>query len=184
MTQRHIFYGDLNCPFCYAQHERLKELGLVEHIVEWRGVEHMPELPLKPIRYPIGAAERRPLAEEIAAVRQRAKDVRISDISFRPNTQIAIAAITQAKEINTQKASQLRDDLYRALWIDGEDISDIRVVHRLVKKRGLPDFEPLIGTLRQGRIWRQEWEQGPFDRRLPTLVSVERKTPFGTCHFA
>jgi hypothetical protein len=36
----HLFYGDFNCPFCYALSEQLHDLGL-ESLVSFRAVQHL-----------------------------------------------------------------------------------------------------------------------------------------------
>ncbi|ALA58747.1 hypothetical protein [Nitrospira moscoviensis] len=40
-----LAYGDFNCPFCYAMHERFHGRGLLKD-AEWRGVQHAPHLPI------------------------------------------------------------------------------------------------------------------------------------------
>ena len=38
-----VVYGDLNCPFCFALHERFNSWDLLSR-VEWRLIVHAPEL--------------------------------------------------------------------------------------------------------------------------------------------
>ena len=38
-----VVYGDLNCPFCFALHERFSAWDLLTRI-EWRLIVHAPEL--------------------------------------------------------------------------------------------------------------------------------------------
>ena len=38
-----VVYGDLNCPFCFALHERFDAWSLLGKI-EWRLIVHAPEL--------------------------------------------------------------------------------------------------------------------------------------------
>lgn len=45
MKHKAILYSDFNCPFCYALEERLVGLHLAA-FVEWRGVQHAPEMPV------------------------------------------------------------------------------------------------------------------------------------------
>src|SRR5690349_22882248 len=62
-ADRFFLYSDFNCPFCYALHERLHDLGLIERC-EWRGVQHAPQLPrpMKPWSGSLGAELRHEVA--------------------------------------------------------------------------------------------------------------------------
>ena len=45
MNQPFTLFSDFNCPFCYALHERLHRLQLLDHCA-WKGVQHAPYLPI------------------------------------------------------------------------------------------------------------------------------------------
>ena len=82
-------YSDFNCPFCYAMHERLHALGVMDRI-SWQGVQHAPHLPV-PMAGWAGhlAAE---LKQEVQMVRRLAPELPIAVPPGKPNTGRAIAA--------------------------------------------------------------------------------------------
>jgi predicted DsbA family dithiol-disulfide isomerase len=43
MREAYTLYSDFNCPFCYAMHDRLHEMKLLDRC-EWRGVQHASHL--------------------------------------------------------------------------------------------------------------------------------------------
>ena len=85
-SDQYIVYGDFNCPFCYALHERLHDLSLIERI-EWRGA-HAPYLP-----FPMSiwqATMKAELHHEVSVVKRLAPGLSVQLPSGRPNTRIAI----------------------------------------------------------------------------------------------
>ncbi|MDI1446943.1 DsbA family protein [Polyangium sp. 6x1] len=163
----YLFYGDLNCPFCHAQNERLLELG-AERKVEWRGVCHMPHLPV-PARNT--TPEREELQREVHSVRQREPVVSISTPPARPNTERATLLVAAARRHDPARAEGLKTLLYRALWVHARDISDSAVLDELRRVAGLPELIVGESDKRTLESWQKEWEQGPFDRRIPVIVS-------------
>lgn len=166
--KHHVFYGDLNCPFCFAQNERIVALGL-PHLVEWRGLEHMPRIP-SPMAAGSGA-ERERLATELSLVIERAPEVEICTPEDRPNSRFATRLIAAASLVNQEKAWNLKNRIYRAFWLEEHDISVPRVVFELARQEGLPDLDVDRGA-RVAAQWQKEWEEGPFDRRLPAMRST------------
>jgi len=163
----YFFYGDLNCPFCHAQNERILELG-AERKVEWRGVRHMPHLPV-PARNT--TPEREELQREVASVKQREPMVSISVPPARPNTERATIWVAAARRIDRPRAETLKTLLYRALWIHARDISEVSVLDDLRRVAGLPEIVPNEADRSVALVWQKEWEQGSFERRIPVLVS-------------
>ncbi|MEQ8460799.1 MAG: DsbA family protein [Sandaracinaceae bacterium] len=166
LGRRHLFYGDLNCPFCFAQNERLERLG-AHHLVEWRGIEHLPRQPVPPVDDP---AERRSIAGELTRLRLKAPDVEVRDPRIRPNTHLATAAVAVAAERDGLAAARLRTELYRALWQEGQDISSRAVVLQRIRAAGLGALDLDAGSAAVRRCT-EEWERGAFERRLPAIVS-------------
>lgn len=170
-----VAYGDLNCPFCYALEERLVARD-VEHQVEWRLVEHAPELPVEP-----GAVRPEQLEElgrELEALVERAPDVRISRPPFRPSSGPAIRAVAEACLSDPPRAWLLRLSLFRALWRDGRNIADPQVIAALVERAGLP---PLHGTPEAAELaarWTREWRDARYER-IPVMLSDVDTTLLG-----
>lgn len=163
----YLFYGDLNCPYCYAQNERLLELD-AERKVEWRGVRHMPHLPV-PARNT--APEREELSREVNSVRKRDEVLSISLPPARPNTDRATCLIAAARRVDRGKAETLKTLVYRALWLHARDISDMAVLDDLRRVAGLPEVVVTDADRKVVDAWQVEWEQGAFERRIPAIVS-------------
>jgi 2-hydroxychromene-2-carboxylate isomerase len=167
-TQPYIFYGDLNCPFCHAQNERLIELG-AENKVEWRGIRHMPALPV-PAK--TTGTDRVELHREVVTVRQREPGLHITLPQARPNSEKATLLVAAARRVDREGAAKLKTLLYRALWVHGRDISDAAVLDELRKVAGLPEHLCVNDEDRRAADgWQKEWEGGKFERRIPVLVS-------------
>lgn len=164
---RYIFYGDFNCPYCHAQNERIVECG-AERDVEWRGVRHMPHLPI-PARNT--TSEREELHREVVSVRQRETAVSIHMPTARPNTSRATIMIAAARRVDRTRAETLKTLVYRALWLHGRDISDLGILDELRRVVGYPDLFFDAGDRKLVEDWQTEWEQGGFERRIPVIVS-------------
>ena len=77
-----IAYGDLNCPFCFALHQRLADWGLLERI-EWRLIVHAPELS----KSNFSLEDQSLLANEVFSIHHRAPDVTVKLPRTRPGTE-------------------------------------------------------------------------------------------------
>lgn len=75
-------FSDPNCPFCHATEEHLHALGLAG-AVEWRGVQHAPDLP---VPMAPGDPPGEDLGAEVEAVRRLAPEVRIALPTAGPST--------------------------------------------------------------------------------------------------
>ena len=100
-------YSDFNCPFCYAMHERLHSLGVMDRI-SWQGVQHAPHLPV-PMAGWAGhlAAE---LKQEVQMVRRLAPELPVAVPPGKPHTGRAIAASARALHIDPLRTSHPRAD--------------------------------------------------------------------------
>jgi hypothetical protein len=167
MTSGYLFYGDLNCPFCYAQNERLHDLD-VHATVEWRGIRHTPRVAIPPSPT---AAELEELEGEVKRLVAREPDLRIVTPPARPNSEPATLLVAAAIRADPVRAATLRTMLYRALWVFSRDISDLHVLEEFRRAAGLPRL--CVGTAERwmADAWQREWEHGDFDRRLPSMVS-------------
>jgi predicted DsbA family dithiol-disulfide isomerase len=174
-TRTIVAYGDLNCPFCYALEERLAARS-VEHQVEWRLVEHAPELPVEPSGAQPGQLEE--LGRELEALVERAPDVRIRRPPFRPSSGRAIRAVAEACEIDPPRAWLLRLSLFRALWRDGRNIADPQVIDALVERAGLPPLRGTTEAVETAARWTREWREARYER-IPVMVSDVDTTLLG-----
>lgn len=166
-ARKMIVYGDLNCPFCYALEERLVARQ-VQPQVEWRLVEHAPELPLEPAEAKPG--ELAELVRELEDLSERAPDVVVGPPRFRPNSGLAIKAVAEAMAIDVRRAWTLRLLLFRALWREGRNIADPAVVAELVAHAGLPPVRGTTEATATAARWTLEWRDARFER-IPVMIS-------------
>ncbi len=162
-----VAFGDFNCPFCYALEERLTTRTVDAH-VEWRLVEHAPDLPAA--MEDATAEEQHELAQEIATLIMRAPDVEIHRPSFRPRSGPAIRALIAASHIDATAADEFRLALFRALWLEGRNIADSLVLDAVASACGIR--EPLDGSayVATATEWTAQWRAAKFNR-IPCLVS-------------
>lgn len=157
-------YGDFNCPFCYALNERLQVYGGDVHI-DWRAVQHVPMVDSATPSF----EEQAQLTSEVASVRKRAPEVRIITPSSRPNTALASRFMAAAEAYCPEKVDTLRRLIYRALWQEGRDISDADVMDDLLVEAGIEELPGLSEAEETMRFWQEDWEDGGFDRRIPSM---------------
>lgn len=158
-------YADLNCPFCYALHQRFLAMEnppdthwcLIEHAQD---IEHQDD----------SLQEQSILATEVFHVRHRAPDIAIAMPPARPNTHKATLIITELQRRDSAQANQLRQAFYQALWVDGLNIDDDQVVQSICSDNGL-DQVPVVSPTARDNLKRQQhyWQQGNFDHRIPCL---------------
>jgi len=123
-------FSDFNCPFCYALHERLYDLNLIDRC-DWRGVQHAPHLPspMKPWQGLLGAE----LRHEVAVVQRLAPGLPIALPPGKPNTRPAIERAIALLSLNRTSGMGFIRQAYRAFWCAGRDISDRKVLMALTE---------------------------------------------------
>lgn len=146
---RFFLYSDFNCPFCYALHERLHELNLLDRC-EWRGVQHAPHLP-RPMKLWQGSLGAE-LKHEVAVVQRLAPGLPISLPGGKPNTFPAIEQAAALLQHDVQLGMDFVKRTYRAFWCEGQDISDPHVVKQLAGGEGIDDVND------ESRVIAQKWE--------------------------
>lgn len=164
-SENFLVYSDFNCPFCYALHERLHDLHLIERC-EWRGVQHAPYLPcpMKPWNGALGAE----LRHEVSVVRRLAPHLPISLPRGKPNTLLAIQYAIVLLRTNHHDGMKFVQGTYRAFWQEGRDISDQAVLNELAGC----DLERAINgdSLRITREWDAAWRDTGHNG-VPLIVS-------------
>lgn len=166
-SDRVVLYSDFNCPFCYALHERLHEMGFLESC-EWRGVQHAPHLPrpMRPWQGSLGAE----LKHEVAVVQRLAPNLPIIVPSGKPNTLPAIELAVTLLQNDLQGGMNFVRRIYRAFWCDGQDISDPAVLKQLAGEQSVED----VGA--QNLVVAQKWEtawHATGQNGVPLLVSPD-----------
>ncbi|MEC4889757.1 MAG: DsbA family protein [Nitrospira sp.] len=168
-TQRVVLYSDFNCPFCYAMHEQLWELGLAEQ-VEWRGVQHAPYLPVPMAKW--AGAMHAELRQEVAMVGRLAPALPITVPGGKPNTRAAIRTAAAVLARDRQQGESLVRALYGAFWRDGADLSDPALLRSCagVTEEDLQDASAEV--LQTVDRWDDEWRQ-TGQSGVPLLVGPD-----------
>ena len=133
-------YSDFTCAECYGLNEQLVALG-VSGAVQWRGVQHEPAAPV-----PMRVLDRRALdqlEDEITEVRRRTGDIVMHLPRGKPNTSKAIIAVASVMRQQPSRAAVFRDELYRAYWRDGVDLSVMAELQRVADLAAVPRFVEL-----------------------------------------
>ncbi|MDJ0776816.1 MAG: diguanylate cyclase [Gammaproteobacteria bacterium] len=169
-----IVYADFNCPFCHALNERLHALGLDDR-VDFRVVDHAPRASSRRTGFEVLSE----LTAEIAEVRSRAPSTAINVPVFRPASAAASKLYAAVNRRHPDKAAELRRRIFRALWIDGADISDAALLDALVEQLGVQ--VAVEGDLDDELMaWQRCWnENDGFDRQLPILINGRGETVVG-----
>ncbi|MGD8348057.1 MAG: diguanylate cyclase [Gammaproteobacteria bacterium] len=165
-------YADFNCPFCYALSERMHAMD-IEQQVDFRCIEHAPATRSEDTGFDALSK----LVGEVAELRRRAPSIQINIPLFRPNTAAASALANAVGLADREQAARLRRRIFRALWIDGEDISNPDFLAALLADLEIepPDSEPGLSA-----EWQREWESNPeFDRAIPVVISDRDETLVG-----
>jgi predicted DsbA family dithiol-disulfide isomerase len=159
----YLLYSDFNCPFCYALHERLHELQLIERC-EWRGVQHAPHLPrpMKAWQGSLGAE----LRQEVALVQRLAPGLPIALPSGKPNTGPAIALAASQLQRGREAGMQMVRALYRAFWVNGQDLSNPLVLDEF----GITDGSDLDQVMEE---WNTAWHE-TGQAGVPVILSPQR----------
>lgn len=163
-------YSDFNCPFCYALHERLHALQLLDRC-EWRGVQHAPHLP-RPMKAWTGSLGAE-LRHEVAAVQRLAPDLPIAVPSGKPNTRSALIRASRLFAHDRQIGMRFIRSAYRSVWCEGLDLSDPAVLDRL---QPVTRDEDAVGeTLTE---WENAW-RATGETAVPLLVGPDHVLSVG-----
>jgi len=159
-------YADLNCPYCYVLNERLEKMGLSRSVI-WLPVEHAPDL----YDHSFTDLDRQDLVREVDDVQSKAPDITLNLPDTRPNSRLASKLLATIIDKHPDKAADFRTAVYRALWQQGEDISDPDVLNRLLTSCGLSELEPAASADDVLLVWHTDWEHGQFARNIPSMES-------------
>jgi len=161
-----VVYGDLNCPFCFALHERLFTWNLLDRI-EWRLIIHAPDLEASGF----SMEDQSLLANEVFSIHHRAPDVPVNLPKLRPGSEMATRLMQGLEFLSVQQQVSTRVSLYRALWVDGRDIADPDTLQDVVVATGISEaLAPDQAQAEKFDVWQKEWEtSNDFDRRIPII---------------
>jgi predicted DsbA family dithiol-disulfide isomerase len=166
-SRQFLLYSDFNCPFCYALHERLHDLNVIDRC-EWRGVQHAPHLPrpMKPWSGSLGAE----LRHEVSVVQRLAPGLPIVLPSGKPNTLPAIVQAVGLLRADHVKGMEFVRQVYRAFWCEGQDISDLSVLSKLAGVSLSRDHDE--SSHRSAQEWEAAWHE-TGQAGVPLIVSPQ-----------
>ena len=162
----YTLFSDFNCPFCYALHERLHALRLIDRCA-WKGVQHAPHLP-QPMRRWTGsfAAD---LRHEVDLVQRLSPGLPLQLPIGKPNTGESIARAAAVLEKDREAGMMLVRAIYRSFWLDGQDLSDARILDEVT------GTSPPDGSWDRGRQiagqWNAAW-QSTAQAGVPLIVAA------------
>ena len=168
-------YADFQCPFCYALNERIFAMNL-DHWIDFRLIQQVPEIPDER-----GSLELLgELTIEVAEVRRRLPSTEINIPMFRPSSAAASSLVYAISRDDPIEATRLRRRIYRALWVDGQDISNPDTLACLLQELDieLPSHDNLSNE--ELTAWQSEWtNNSEFNRNLPVIISESGETVIG-----
>jgi diguanylate cyclase (GGDEF)-like protein len=166
----YVAFIDLNCPYCFAIHERVTRWGLAEKL-EWCMVEHASHV----LDGPFDLHQEELLSTEVFEVHHRAPDVELLLPPQRCRSTTATRLIIHVQRRFPDRVHAFRQAVYRALWQAGQDIGDARVLTSLLQEHDMPavlvaecDVEPPELT-----AWQDDWDSADFDHCIPVLAHPE-----------
>jgi diguanylate cyclase (GGDEF)-like protein len=170
-------YSDFNCPFCFVQHTRIKQLGL-ENDVEWRFVEHAPNLSSQVESEQAITA----LNSEYSLILQRGSDTEVNNPQFCVNTRIAILSFISIRQSHPQIAFEYLSEIYKAYWQQAKDISDTIVLRGILSHFAINELKIDSNAEIVQNRWQQQWQSGGFDSRIPALSTSGNRLLLGLQH--
>ena len=173
-----VVYGDFNCPYSYLASQRadlLSRAGAL--VVDWRAVEHDRGLSVTGSRTDSDRAARDRELAEVASLAVPGEHVPATPPAVVSNTEAAVAAYAEA--VSDDIGGELRRRLFRAVWVDGRNLSSADEVRRLITAVMWPqeditrDGQPLTtaGWCRIRR-WRQDWLALP-SQVIPVVIGPD-----------
>lgn len=171
----YVVYADLNCPFSYALYETLNSYNLL-HKVEWRLVEHHHEMGA----YLSSTESMAELASDIFSIRSRVPDISISLPMNRGDSFFPTLCAIAAQLIDPALAQTFMRSMYRALWIEGKELSSPSVIFHCLEEAGLPtevETDEICEEILTR--WQGEWETGPFALRTPAIIAPDGRKLVG-----
>jgi 2-hydroxychromene-2-carboxylate isomerase len=180
-----VVYGDFSCPMCYLASQGVDALTNAGIAVQWRAVEHRPDLLVGGLRHDVDtlSAVERSLGDARALLRP-GEQLPATVPALVPRTMAAVSAYAEA--CGAEVKDEIRRLLFSAYWEGGVDIGNPTVLHTLLAgafMRGKATSDPIRESgyavavtggpitsqaWRLIRGWKQDW-QALGATELPSL---------------
>jgi diguanylate cyclase (GGDEF)-like protein len=173
--RRFTIYADFNCPFSYALNERLHAMGLDQR-VDFRCIRQFPSAASDATDFQTLGL----LAGEVAELRRKLPSMQINLPLFRPDTTAAADLANAVITVDPARAARLRRHIFRALWIDGEDISRPELLRSLLRDLEIDLPGKSIRRAPDTDDWQRKWDENPdFQQDTPIVISDRGETLVG-----
>ena len=159
-------FGDLNCPYSYTLNTWVSQTRMA-HLVAWRGVEHMPDLTTSSAASEV---EQVRLDEELADLAPRCEGLNLARPVRRSNTHAALCVLKHLEQHAPGRSAEARAQLFEAIWVQGEDISALEDVVRVLSDFDLQGYAISEDERRAVAQDTAEWREAP-DPVIPTVLS-------------
>lgn len=180
-TNKYLFYFDVSCVHSY-----LGFTQLIRTLLGMRGVGRDANLDLRPLliapdapvdrSVPLQEVHRRdfgPNWSDMEAAMSKRAEAAETPINFDrvqfTSTVAAHVAVQHVQSLSHQKAQEFLGALFRAYFVDGELVSNVAWLRKLVQSHGLP--EPTFSFEEQSGIQREvDNAHSEGIRTAPTMV--------------
>jgi len=98
------------------------------------------------------------LTKEVSLVHKLAPSIVISQPTGKPNTLSALQLISYVKSIDTIKAENLKNEIYKAYWVNLQDISNPEVLRKIANDIGTQSIKITENHKLTAKNWQLSWE--------------------------
>ena len=144
MPLKITMFSDFICPFCYIGFEIMRKLAPEFDLeLEWRGFQIHPEwpaegIPIEKVRTPTDMDARQAAWKRITSMAE-AENLPIRAPAVFTDSRAALLGCEYAREHG--RGEQYEERVYRAYFVEGENIGDEKVLARCAGDAGLDSIE-------------------------------------------
>lgn len=124
-----VLYGDFSCPWSYLAARRAQALSQAGTAVDFRAVEHAPEL-VRSASGHVGVPDLQLELEQVVAMLLPGERLPYSLAGFVPRTKASVAAYAEGYDATDGPA--LAGILFESFWMHGIDISEPATVQTIL----------------------------------------------------
>jgi predicted DsbA family dithiol-disulfide isomerase len=160
-------FSDYICPFCYIGDARLNRLRETHDLkVNWCFLEIHPDTPPEGMHVNKLGYEDATWQQMMAALSEMAKEegLPFREHDFTTNSRSALLLAEAAKRHDAAIFYKLHDQLFKSLFVEGENIGDRDVLRQIASQAGLPQD-----------ITEQAWQDPQYDNYLKQYLQAAQE---------